>query len=119
NKFEVNIYKDRLDREQVNFLIHSIYIVRQAFGLGYTSSIVDLPFWREVVEGLSSNHIIYDCMDHHAGFENNESSMLTEEEKLFKSSDLVITTAQRLSESVSHYRENIIIRNGCEVEYFS
>lgn len=119
NKHEVNIYKDKLDSEQVSFLIHSIYLARQAFGFGFTNSIIDLPFWREVVEGLASNHIIYDCMDHHAGFENNESSMLTEEEKLFKSSDLVITTAQRLSESVAQFRENIIIRNGCEAEYFS
>jgi len=58
-------------------------------------------------------------MDHHAGFENNDHAMLNEEIELFKSSDLVITTAQRLSESVSQYRENIIIRNGCEVDYFS
>lgn len=119
NKHEVNIYKDKLDREQISFLIHSVYLVRQAFGLGFTNSLIDLPFWREVAEGLSSNHIIYDCMDHHAGFENNEFSMLTEEEKLFKSSDLVITTAQRLSESVAKHCDNIIIRNGCEVEYFS
>ncbi|HEP1062527.1 glycosyltransferase [Klebsiella aerogenes] len=119
NKHEVNIYKDKLDQEQVHFLIHSIYLVRQAFGFGFTNSIIDLPFWREVVEGLSSNNIIYDCMDHHAGFENNESTMLTEEDKLFKSSDLVITTAQRLSESVAKHRENIIIRNGCEADYFA
>jgi GT2 family glycosyltransferase/glycosyltransferase involved in cell wall biosynthesis len=119
NKHEVNIYKDKLDSEQVNFLVHSIYLVRQAFGLGFTNSIINLPFWREVAEGLASNHIIYDCMDHHAGFENNESSMLTEEEKLFKSSDLVITTAQRLSETVAHYRKNTIIRNGCEADYFA
>lgn len=119
NKHQVNIYKDKLETEQVNFLIHSIYLARQAFGFGFTNSIVDLPFWREVAEGLASNYIIYDCMDHHAGFENNESSMLTEEIKLFESADLVITTAQRLSESVGKYRENIIIRNGCETEYFS
>ena len=119
NKHEVNIYKDRLDNEQINFLVHSIYLARQAFGFGYTNSIIDLPFWREIVERLSSNFIIYDCMDHHAGFDNNESTMLTEEERLFKSSDLVITTAQRLSESVMKYRENIIIRNGCEAEYFA
>lgn len=119
NKHEVNVYKDKLSAEQVQFLIHSIYLVRQAFGFGFTQSIVDLPFWREVVEGLASNNIVYDCMDHHAGFENNESTMLTEEDKLFKSSDLVITTAQRLSESVAQHRENIIIRNGCEADYFA
>lgn len=118
-KFDVNIYKDKLDSEQVNFIIHGLYILRLAFGFGYTNSLINLPFWREVAEGLSSNNIIYDCMDHHAGFENNDHAMLNEEIELFKSSDLVITTAQRLSESVSHYRENIIIRNGCEVDYFS
>ncbi|MCS2161495.1 glycosyltransferase [Scandinavium sp. H11S7] len=119
NKFDVNIYKDKLEDEQICFLVHSVYQARQAFGFGFTNSIIDLPFWREVVERLSSNNITYDCMDHHAGFENNDLTMLTEEEKLFKSSDLVITTAQRLSESVAKYRENIIIRNGCEADYFA
>jgi GT2 family glycosyltransferase/glycosyltransferase involved in cell wall biosynthesis len=119
NSHDVNIYKDKLSESQVGFLMHGIQSVRLAFNFGFTSSFVNLPFWRCLVESIPSNHIIYDCMDHHAGFENNDSTMLEEEMLLFHSSDLVVTTAQHLSEKVSEYTKNIIIRNGCEVDYFS
>ncbi|EPP25902.1 Glycosyl transferase, group 2 family protein [Vibrio fluvialis I21563] len=118
NKQGINIYKDSLEDEQLSFLNQSINIVRLAFGLGYTTSIVNLPFWRRVVESLAANHIVYDCMDHHAGFENNDASMLDEEDLLLTSADLVITTSQRLSDIISEKADNVIIRNGAEVGYF-
>lgn len=118
NKLGINIYKDSLEDEQLSFLNQSINIVRLAFGLGYTTSIVNLPFWRRVVESLAANHIVYDCMDHHAGFENNDASMLDEEDLLLTSADLVITTSQRLSDIISEKADNVIIRNGAEVGYF-
>ncbi|UKA26052.1 hypothetical protein IHC93_04140 [Photobacterium damselae subsp. damselae] len=40
-------------------------------------------------------------MDHHAGFENNTEEMLNEEDALLLRSDLVITTAERLSNIIS------------------
>lgn len=119
NKLGLNIYKDSLEYEQLTFLNQSINILRLAFGLGYTTSIVNLPFWWRVVESLKANHIVYDCMDHHAGFENNDAKMLNEENLLLKSADLVITTSLRLSDIISEKANNIIIRNGAEVDYFS
>lgn len=119
NKLGINIYKDSIEDEQLYFLIYSVNILRLAFGLGYTTSIVNLPFWRRLVDALLANHIVYDCMDHHAGFENNDTNMLDEEELLLKSADLVITTAQRLSDIISEKSDNVIIRNGAEVSYFS
>lgn len=119
NKLGINIYKDSLEDEQLSFLNHSVNVVRLAFGFGYTTSIVNLPFWRRVVESLAANHIVYDCMDHHAGFENNDSAMINEECLLLNSSDLVITSSQRLSEIISEKVSNVIIRNGAEVKYFA
>ncbi|MEW4477641.1 glycosyl transferase family 2, partial [Vibrio cholerae] len=101
NKLNINIYKDDLKHEQLLFLNQSVNIVRLAFGFGYTTSIVNLPFWRRVVGSLSANYIVYDCMDHHAGFENNDVAMLNEENLLLESADLVITTSQRLSDIIS------------------
>lgn len=115
----INIYKDQLTDKHLEFLIHSVELARLSFNFGHTTSIVNLPFWRNIVEALPSNKVVYDCMDHHAGFENNNSKMVNEEIKLFYSSDLVITTASRLSEHVSSYRPNKIIRNAADVEYFS
>ncbi|WP_429140917.1 glycosyltransferase [Aeromonas veronii] len=119
NKLGINIYKDKLDDEQLSFLNLSVNIVRQAFCFGYTTSIVNLPFWRVIVESLAANYIVYDCMDHHAGFENNDVAMLNEEDLLLNSADLVITTSQRLSDIISEKVDNVIIRNGAEVGYFS
>lgn len=119
NNDGLNIYKDDLDDAQQEFLVRSVNLVRLSFGLRFTHSLVNLPFWRKIVESLSSNHIIYDCMDHHAGFENNDNAMLEEEDRLLESADLVITTAQRLSDLIAEKRENIIIRNGGEVDYFA
>ncbi|EGR1859731.1 glycosyltransferase [Vibrio cholerae] len=119
NKLNINIYKDDLKHEQLLFLNQSVNIVRLAFGFGYTTSIVNLPFWRRVVGSLSANYIVYDCMDHHAGFENNDVAMLNEENLLLESADLVITTSQRLSDIISEKVNNVIIRNGAEIGYFS
>lgn len=119
NVLGLNIYKDKLSFDNISFLSHSVAAVRGALGLGHTISVVNLPFWRELAEVLPANNIVYDCMDHHAGFENNDDKMLDEEIKLFKSSDLVITTATRLSEHVSKYVPNVIVRNGAEVDYFA
>lgn len=119
NKKNKSIYTDNLNKEEIAFLLKSLNAIRAAFDFGNTYSIVDLPFWSEVACSLSSNSVIYDCMDHHAGFENNSESMLKKEEYLLSKADLVITTASRLSTLIANVRDNIIIRNAAEVEYFA
>lgn len=119
NKVNRSIYKDSLTEKEVIFLLKGIDALRRTFNLGETHSIVNLPFWTDLVEKMQNNFVTYDCMDHHAGFENNEEGMLEKEKQLLKSSDLVITSAARLSEIISKDRENTIIRNAADVEYFS
>ncbi|MEC6798284.1 glycosyltransferase [Photobacterium sp. S4TG1] len=119
NKKHINIYHDKLDNDDVVFLLKSVNSIRSTFNMGYTNSLVDLPFWSNISIKLTANNVIYDCMDHHAGFENNTLDMLNEEEDLLLQSDLVITTAERLSNIISEKRDNIIIRNAAEVDFFS
>lgn len=119
NNKNKNIYIDRLTTKENAFLLKSVNAVRAAFNLGHTYSLVNLPFWSGVACALQANSIIYDCMDHHAGFENNSQEMIAEENKLLKNADLVITTATNLSDKISEVRENIIIRNAAEVALFS
>ncbi|CCN70287.1 glycosyltransferase [Vibrio nigripulchritudo] len=115
----VNIYRDTLTKKQLSFLYQSINSLRQALDLGHVTSIVDHPFWGELACSLPSNNVVYDCMDHHAGFENNDSGIEKREVDLFRASDLVVTTAHRLSKHVVQYVPNHIVRNAAEVEYFS
>ncbi len=119
NVMNVNIYNNTLKTNEISFLLKSINSVRMAFNLKHTFSIINLPFWNDVSKRLVQNSIIYDCMDHHAGFENNSDLMLKNEEDLLKHADLVITTAKTLSDRISETRDNTIIRNAAEVKYFS
>ncbi|MFQ2035811.1 glycosyltransferase [Aeromonas veronii] len=114
----VNIYRDSLSDEQSTFLAKSLLAVSRAFGKAEVYSILNLPFWHRAVKKLPKNIIVYDCMDHHAGFSTNSSEMLEQENALLKDADLVITTAELLSQNISVIRENVIIRNGAEIEFF-
>ncbi|WP_114729114.1 glycosyltransferase [Vibrio cholerae] len=119
NKKNKNIYAESLNAKERAFLLKSVNSVRAAFNLGYTYSLVNLPFWSDVACALQGNSVVYDCMDYHAGFENNRQEMIDEEYKLLNQADLVITTATKLSEKIGEIRENIIIRNAAEVGFFS
>ncbi|CAK9884443.1 MAG: hypothetical protein XXXJIFNMEKO3_00829 [Candidatus Erwinia impunctatus] len=105
NKHEINIYRDIPDEQQINFLLQGLYLVRQAIGFKFTHSIINYPFWGTVVARLSSNSIIYDCMDYHAGFENNEMHVSSEENKLINSAYLVFTTAKNISDLIAETKK--------------
>ncbi|CAK9884447.1 MAG: Putative teichuronic acid biosynthesis glycosyltransferase TuaH [Candidatus Erwinia impunctatus] len=114
-----NIYNDSLSHDEVIFLLKSLSALRCYLNFRHSYSIVNLPFWSDLVYALQANTVIYDCMDHHAGLENNNSQMLNKEDQLLSKADLVITTAGNLSHKIAAKIENIIIRNAAEVESFS
>ena len=67
---------------------------------------------------MANKVVVYDCMDHHAGFENNDPRMLIEETALIEGQDSVLTTSTPLAERISQARPNVLIRNGCDAAYF-
>lgn len=119
NKKDISIYNDSLSKADIAFLLHSIYLLNQVCGFDKTCSVVDLPFWTNVVVSLKANHIVYDCMDYHAGFHTNSDEMLNDEDLLLRTADLVITSAQTLSDRIKEKRDNVIIRNAAEVKLFA
>lgn len=83
-------------------------------------SIVQHPFWLDLVETLPNQALIYDCMDHHAGFENNIPEITVLEEKLVRQSDMLIVTSQWLyQEMLPKNSKAALIRNACDFEHFS
>ena len=114
-----NIYENILQGETLEFLNESLRRLVSTYDLGSMIALVDLPFWRPMALALRNTLVVYDCMDHHAGFSTNAAEMLKEEEKLLRQADLVITTARLLSQKISEKRDNILIRNGAEVGFFS
>ena len=112
------IYQDLMSDAQRGHLAGAIGELIAAGGLRNTVAMVDLPFWRRLVESVPGLLSVYDCMDHHGGFSTNSPEMIEEEDKLIASADLVVTSSAGLSELVGRSRENVLIRNAGEIAYF-
>ncbi|HEV7271693.1 glycosyltransferase [Pseudoxanthomonas sp.] len=113
------IYFDVASAEQVAAIQASL-----ASLLGWTAttssmSLVQHPFWIEPAQSLPNMRLVYDCMDHHGGFENNAESVLAGERTLVTASDLLIVTSQWLYDEMCDKSANIaMIRNATEYEHF-
>jgi GT2 family glycosyltransferase/glycosyltransferase involved in cell wall biosynthesis len=87
---------------------------------GQVINIVQHPFWLPVARKLPNSQLIYDCMDHHEGFENTGKEVIALEHELFRVADLTITTSGFLDDIVAKYTpRREIIRNAGEFEYFA
>lgn len=116
----LNLYKDKMNHWDIQYLKWSIEHVRAKFGISQLVSIVDLPFWTPLVMAMEQHHIVYDCMDHHAGFSTNEPEMLHQEERLLREAELVVTSSQHLYDWATAYNSStVLIRNAADITHFS
>jgi GT2 family glycosyltransferase/2-polyprenyl-3-methyl-5-hydroxy-6-metoxy-1,4-benzoquinol methylase len=82
--------------------------------------VVQHPFWTEVATVIPNSRCAYDCMDHHAGFDNTASVMVEAEQLLIRRCDDVTVTSQWLLDEVAkHQRPTHLVRNGCEYDHFA
>ncbi|MDQ3056736.1 MAG: glycosyltransferase [Pseudomonadota bacterium] len=83
-------------------------------------SILHHSYWRKLAGGVARTRIVYDCLDHQAGFTNNSPSVLAEEHSLLKSADLVVATSQWLKDELDTESGHVsVIRNAGDYEFFS
>ncbi|NOU73890.1 glycosyltransferase [Paenibacillus sp. LMG 31458] len=117
----LNAYRDVIgDTIDLKYLNWSIDYIKNKYKISNTISILDLPFWSDLAHTLTNNRIVYDCMDDHEGFSTNSAGMLSKEESLINSSDMVVTSSSRLFEKAILKNENtVLIRNAGEYEHFS
>ncbi len=93
--------------------------------LGWTQtrsslSIVQHPFWNALAMSCPDARVVYDCMDHHAGFDNNAPGILRGEADIIDQADLVVVTSDDLRERIASQARNIaVVRNGCDYGFFS
>jgi glycosyltransferase involved in cell wall biosynthesis len=118
-----NVYRDTLDRTSTDTLFESLDGLRRDLSLGATALIVELPFWWPLARRLRETFawpIVYDCMDHHAGFSTNTAPMLAVEEELRKGADLVMASSDLLAEAALRSNAHVLlIRNACDFEHFA
>ena len=120
---DLSVYRDQLDAYQRTRLAFSLDTLRRELSLGATVAVVQLPFWWPVAEQVRTQFgwpIVYDCMDHHAGFSTNTEEMLEQEHKLFSASDLVVVSSASLEEEARAFgADPLMLRNACEYEHFA
>jgi GT2 family glycosyltransferase/glycosyltransferase involved in cell wall biosynthesis len=82
--------------------------------------ILQHPFWLDVATAVPGSALLYDCMDHHAGFENNASCVLDAEERLIAGADLLVVTSDWLDRNLAGANPHrALIRNATEYEHFA
>lgn len=83
-------------------------------GISSVTVICEHPCWAPLVERLSNNKIIYDCIDDHMEFGNINSDQIENERQVVRLSDAVVCTSEKLHRKLGSYREDSlqVIRNG-------
>ncbi|HWN98037.1 MAG TPA: glycosyltransferase, partial [Blastocatellia bacterium] len=118
-----NIYTDVLDDEARDELLSALDELRRELSLGASVAIAQLPFWWPLVNRARDEFawpIIYDCMDHHAGFSTNQPEMVIEEASLLSSADLVVVSSSVLEIDARKHNPNVLLlRNACDYEHFT
>lgn len=118
-----HIYTDFLDDKARDALFASLDALRRDLLLGAAVAFVQLPFWWPLVEKTRSRFawpIIYDCMDHHAGFSSNTQTMLDQERNLSASADLVVVSSAYLQTQARQHNSNVLlVPNACDYEHFA
>ena len=114
-----SIYLGMPHSEQVEALRDSLGRVLQWTCTRSAVSLVQHPYWSELAHAVPSARLVYDCMDHHGGFENNADAIVDAENRLIERSDLVVVTSSWLEDEIApRARATAMVRNAGEFEFF-
>jgi len=105
-------------------LVHALRLASalmlEQLGAPSALSIVQHPFWLDVAQYIPLSALIYDCMDHHAGFENTAEMIILEECRLMQQAQLMVVTSSWLEGMARQKNENVaVIRNAGDFSHFS
>lgn len=114
-----SVYAGFTDPRQLKEAILAVDELTCALDLVRPHAIIQFPSWHPVAHSIPGAQIVYDCLDHMAGFSNVSREIAALEEQLVSNSDIVVTSSAYLQDHVEKTRGAAIVRNGCEFEYFS
>jgi polysaccharide pyruvyl transferase CsaB len=119
----ISIYQDLPSTNEIARIEENLAQFGRLTGINEAVCVVQLPFWRPLVERMRSRlgwHYIYDCMDEHSGFETNSQMMIAEEKRLIEESNLVLATSSALVEKCSRLTERILhVPNAVEESFIT
>lgn len=83
-------------------------------------SLVQHPYWQPLAALVPAAHLVYDCMDHHQGFDNTGRAIEDLEKQMLRGADAVSVTSEWLLARMSATHSNVhLIRNAAENDFFS
>lgn len=88
---------------------------------GRTSvSLIQHPFWFDIARVIPKTTVVYDCIDYHDGFGNNSHQIIDLENKTIDHADMLVVTSEWLNDFIgSRHANKMVIRNGCDFQFFS
>lgn len=114
-----SIYSGIASTEHRDELCAALRELNEVVGLRSPVALIEFPSWYPLARSLPGATVVFDCMDHHAGFNNVSPAIVQLEEQLVREADAVIVSSAYLAENVTKVRKCEIIRNGADVEYFA
>jgi GT2 family glycosyltransferase/glycosyltransferase involved in cell wall biosynthesis len=116
----LDAYRDRIDAGTLDRWAAAIGALGESAHITDAVCLVLLPFWRPLAMRLRETYgwkVVYDCLDHHAGFSTNGPQMVEEEASLAAASDLVVATSHVLWEAQRRRNPRCVrIPNAAEFE---
>ncbi|PRH82942.1 glycosyltransferase [Arenimonas caeni] len=113
------IYHALPDEAQLRALHESLARLLAWSGTAASLSLVQHPYWSGLVRSVPNARVVYDCMDHHAGFDNNAPGILRAEQALLADAELVVVTSAWLEKEVAPQARSVaLVRNAGEFEFF-
>ncbi len=132
--FELHVHLPRepvfhhrlLSAEETSLLAHAARGLLHQLGPSRIVQIVSLPVWMKLAQILRQSHsapIVYDCHDYLPGFRGIAPAILQVEPELFRTSDLVICSANALRERAQSFgvpeSHCVLIRNAAAAEFLT
>jgi GT2 family glycosyltransferase/glycosyltransferase involved in cell wall biosynthesis len=114
------IYFGLPDPAQADAIQASLAELVRWSGTQSATSLVHHPYWSPFARMVPNARVVYDCMDHHAGFENNAPAVIGAEHDLLADSDLVVVTSSWLEQEVApRARATALVRNAGDASFFA
>ena len=88
---------------------------------GSVAVVVQQPGWLSIAQRLANSQIIFDCMDHHAGFTNIDAAVVEDESSLCHLADVTVVSSNGLlsKSQFANLPRKSLIRNGVAIEDFA
>jgi GT2 family glycosyltransferase len=118
----VDVYSGVLEPNVVRALLAEISAVRRDFDISAAVGYVQVATWAPLAQEARDRfgwRIVYDCMDEWNNFPGMKRELLETEDRLVRSADVLVVSAQRLWDKYAPRNPNTVLaRNGTNFEHF-